>query len=105
MLETVGLFLVVQISFFVGYAIGRLSPQSSKANKKAEDEFCLEEFETKIPRKPPGKTKIQIDSGVFVTDANDSSLESKGSNLGQQIIVEDDVSASASKLAMLKRKK
>lgn len=105
MFETVGLFLVVQISFFLGYAIGRLSPQSSKENKKVEEEFCLEEFKTKIPKNLPGKSKIKIDSGVFVTNANDSSLESKGSNLGQQIVVEDDVSSSVSKLAMLKRNK
>lgn len=100
--EAVGLFLVVQISFLLGYVLGRLKGRAwtPDSSLEVEDRIFRKSFDKSLTKK-----KIEIDSGVFVTNSDESSLESKGATLGQQTVVDDDVSASASKLAMLKRNK
>ena len=48
---------------------------------------------------------VSIDEKKFVTDVSTTNLVKKGGELGTKTVVNDDVGASASKLAQLKKNK
>lgn len=49
------------------------------------------------------KKAVVMDERKFVTDVSTSSLEKKSGDIGTSVTVNDDVSASASRLAHLKK--
>ncbi|MBM3194444.1 MAG: hypothetical protein FJZ60_01630 [Chlamydiae bacterium] len=51
------------------------------------------------------RKNVEIDEKKFVTEISTNSLEKKGNDLGTKTIINDDVSSSVSKLALLKKNK
>jgi hypothetical protein len=89
--------LLYGTAFILGFILGKITTGSNHYESiDAKDSFF----------KPQQKSrkKIEIDEKKFVTAISTNSLEKKGKELGSQTIVDDDVAAAASKLAMLKKK-
>ena len=89
--------LLYATAFILGYIVGKMSVshQSSVTSSGA----VVSITKTQRPRKV-----VAIDDTKFVTEISTTALQKKGSELGTQVVVEDDVGASVSKLALLKKK-
>lgn len=103
--ENVVVLLLFQVSFFLGYILGRISSTSSKQvlvqAEATEDKPSQRSFKANLPS---SKATFSIDDSKFVTSV-DKPLHGGEKPLGNQVSVDDDVSTSASKLAQLKRGK
>jgi hypothetical protein len=86
-------------AFILGYIVGRITgkPDISDHRIDAKGSF----FKPEIRQ----RKQVEIDEKKFVTSVSTDSLERKGKDLGTQTTVEDDLTTSASKLAMLKKNK
>jgi hypothetical protein len=106
--ESVIVFSLFQVSFLLGYIMGRhSSPSSVTKSNNQPNVFAPQESESSfsIPKQQPqSKKNISIDDSKFVTNFEES-LQGNGKSLGRQTTVTDDVSSSVSKLAQLKRNK
>lgn len=91
--------LLYATAFILGFVVGRITnPLKSLGSNDAitaKGSFF----------NPPKKKVVSIDERKFVTDITTETLEKKGGELGKQVTVNDDVSAAASRLAMLKKNK
>jgi len=103
-LEAIILFTSVQLSLLVGFLLGRSrSNQALNQNTAGnQSEKSLFSHQTKQTAQ---RKSVKIDSSTFVTKADEEQLTGTGRELGNQTIIVDDVSASAFKLAQLKRNK
>ena len=106
-LESVIIFSLFQVSFLLGFVLGRSSlvPSSRLPDHRAE--IPKNNLETVPSVNQPvelSKKKISIDDSKFVTNFSEN-LQGNGKTLGNQTIVVDDVSSSVSKLAQLKGNK
>lgn len=103
--ENIVVLLLFQVSFVLGYILGRISfnPSNQLFSKVelSEDKPIQQNLKAN-PLLP--KTIFSIDDSKFVTSV-DKPLYGGEKPLGNQISVDDDVSTSASKLAQLKRGK
>jgi len=92
-------------AFFLGFIVGRItSPQSIK-NIRVEDrepQYIASKSSFSNPEIHQ-KRVVSIDESKFVTNITAETLTKKGVELGTQITVEDDVEASVSRLAQLKK--
>lgn len=102
-LEAAILFTSVQLSLLVGFLLGRSRSiqalNQNPAENQSEKSFFSQTNQT-IQKKA-----VKIDSSTFVTKAAEEQLTGTGQELGNQTIIVDDVSASAFKLAQMKRNK
>ena len=99
-------FLLVVLSFGLGYALGSLD--SLRKNFKRSDQAESTSFVADIAREQKvqqNRKKITIDETKYVTDISTDSLESKGSSLGVVTQSADNITSAASKLAQLKKMK
>lgn len=103
--ENVIVLLLFQVSFVLGYILGRISSNSSKhvffQTQPSEDKPLQQSFKNNSSL---SKTMFSIDDSKFVTSV-DKPLHGGEKPLGSQVSVDDDVSTSVSKLAQLKRGK
>jgi len=93
--------------FILGFLVGRVTgssqqkipvyQQTNSVEQKAE-RSSSENFEKK-------KKIVMIDEKTFVTNLTTDSLTKKGGELGAKTTVNDDMSASVSRLAQLKKNK
>lgn len=89
--------LLYVTAFGLGFVIGKITGPKISDPIDAKGSFF----------KPVQRQKkvVEIDEKKFVTDIITDRLIKKGGELGTQVIVNDDVGASASKLAQLKKNK
>lgn len=99
--EAVVLFVSVQISFFVGFLLGK--SRNFRVINQSEVGQSEKSFLTQT--KQMTRKEVKIDGSTFVTKSDENQLKNMGGELGNQTIVADDVSSSVSKLAQLKRNK
>lgn len=89
--------LLYGTAFILGFLVGRTTYKSMPDSQiDSKGSF----FKPEVRQ----KRHVEIDEKKFVTNISTDSLEKKGKDLGTQMIVDDNVAASASKLAMLKKK-
>lgn len=89
--------LLYATAFILGYIVGKMSVSQQSSVIPTGSVVSI----TKAQR--PRKV-VTIDEKKFVTEISTTTLQKKGSELGTQVVVEDDVGASVSKLALLKKK-
>lgn len=100
-LGAVIVLITFQIAFCLGYLMGHAN--SSKNIVKNYDEQSNSGIK-KLENQQISKKTLSIDDSKFVTNVKHS-LKNEGVFLGNQTIVDDDVSYSVSKLSQLKQKK
>lgn len=83
----------------IGFILGRLSDRSGISDTRAEPKTSFLRPEVKQ------KKEIKLDERKFVTTVSMDSLTKKNGELGTSMMVDDNVSASVSKLAQLKKNK
>jgi len=89
--------LLYGTAFILGFIVGRITEKSTVESPiDAKGSF----FKPEVRQ----RKHVEIDDKKFVTDISTAELQKKGKDLGSQVVVEDDVGASASKLALLKKK-
>jgi len=106
-IESVIIFLLFQVSFLLGYILGRNSAIPYPASVIQRDETTRNSnavLATSTAKNTSGRKNILIDNSKFVTSFEEK-LQSNGKSLGNQTVVFDDVSSSVSKLAQLKGNK
>lgn len=96
-------FLIFQVSFFLGFLIGRITGKNIVHSSNDIGLSTPKKFN--FGNKDENTKKaVTIDDTVFVTAVTSDSLQKIGSDIGQTLIVEDDIGSSVSKLAHLKKK-
>lgn len=90
--------LLYGTAFILGFIVAKITSKHSYNDSRsaANDSF--------FKPSPRSKKSVEIDEKKFVTTISTDSLEKKGKELGSQLIVNDNVDVSVSKLAMLKKK-
>ena len=89
--------LLYATAFILGYILGKMN--SVQQPGTISPTSMVPFTRTQKPKKI-----VTIDEKKFVTEISTSTLQKKGGELGTQVVVEDDVGASVSKLAQLKKK-
>lgn len=96
------IFLFSQMSFLVGFLLGR----TSSNDRSAENQNM---FKAQSIRKAEHVTEklasVKIDDTKFVTNVTAEKFVKVGQELGKSSSVEDDIGSSVSKLAQLKQRK
>jgi len=104
-LESVIVFSLFQVSFLLGYIMGRHSstaPAVITTKNQNDSSIMGDEPTPTIQQHQRAKKIVSIDDSKFVTNFEEN-LQGNGKVLGNQTIVADDVSSSVSKLAQLKK--
>ena len=98
-------FLVYLSAIVVGFILGRITGdyKSVRVEKRDVDDQKINAKGSFFKPEKREKKIVKIDDSTFVTTVASDSLEKKGINLGTESSVEDNVSASVSKLAQLKK--
>jgi len=91
--------LLYGTAFVLGFIVGRITGKPDLSDPRIDPKGSF--FKPEVRQ----RKVVEIDEKKFVTTISTDSLKKKGKDLGTQTIVDDDVSASASKLAMLKKNK
>ena len=89
--------LLYATAFILGYIVGKMNSVQQIDTITSTSMIPF----TKV-QKP--KKIVTIDEKKFVTEVSTNTLQKKGRELGTQTVVEDNVGASVSKLAQLKKK-
>ena len=87
--------LLYMTAFVLGFVVGKITSG-----------LRIDQIDTKgsfFKQTVKNKKVVEIDEKTFVTDITANKLVKKGAELGIQIIVNDDVSASVSKLSQFKK--
>lgn len=92
------IFMIAQFTFVSGFLLGRITGGSSGAQEQQKTFFSK-------PNTPAKIKAVKIDDAKFVTKVTSDSFVKKGTELGKNSSVDDDIASSASKLAQLKRGK
>lgn len=95
------LFSVIQLAFIVGFLLGRNQSLSSSSGKQSSSFFA----DNKKDIQSNNLKKFVIDDTKFVTKVNVDKFIKNEKPLGENVVLEDDISASVSKLAHLKKNK
>jgi len=86
------------ISLILGFILGRVTlPRMMDNRIDAKGSFLKPEMKQ--------KKLVMMDERKFVTEISIDSLQKKSGDLGTSVTINDDVAASASKLAHLKKNK
>lgn len=93
-------FLIAQICFCVGFALGRVT--SGKTSSEFSESSSSKSTVSKQARIEKLKS-VKIDEAKFVTNISFDALKKSGQDLGNNSVVDDDIGSSVSKLAQLKR--
>ena len=87
--------LLYMTAFILGFVVGKVTSG-----------LQIDQIDTKgsfFKQTVKNKKVVEIDEKTFVTDTTANKLVKKGAELGIQIIVNDDVGASVSKLSQFKK--
>jgi hypothetical protein len=98
--------LLYLTAFLIGFLFGRTMSPKYVSTMVSSNDTSIDtkgSFFKPEKREKSEKKVVKIDDSTFVTNVSSESLEKKGSTLGTETTVEDDVGSSASKLAQLKK--
>jgi hypothetical protein len=106
----VGLEVLLYLtSLLTGFILGRITNSRSsltiEQNKFVDTTSPISKDVDRIQRQEKKRKIVEIDEKTYVTDVTTNSLIKKGGDLGTQTTVDDDVGASVSRLAQLKKNK
>jgi len=91
--------LLYATAFILGFIIGKMNGKQNIGDQHVDPQGSF--FKPQIRK----RKNVEIDEKKFVTEISTNSLEKKGNDLGTKTIINDDVSSSVSKLALLKKNK